>query len=92
MTRVLTSPYLEWAKLHSTATWNLATSGVPHASLADLGVGAEQLPLSGPNAYGYAPLLERIAAHHGVEPVDGDDDDRLLDGELPDIGRAGQSG
>jgi len=68
VTRVATSPYLEWAKLHSAATWNLATSGVPHASLADLGVGSESIPLSGPNAYGYAPLLERIAAHHGVDP------------------------
>ena len=67
MTRIATSPYLEWAKLHSTATWNLATSGVPHASLADLGLGSESMPLSGPNAYGYAPLLERIAAHHGVD-------------------------
>ncbi len=68
MTRVASSPYLEWAKLHSTATWNLATSGVPHASLADLGLGPEPMPISGPNAYGYAPLLERIAAHHGVDP------------------------
>jgi aspartate/methionine/tyrosine aminotransferase len=68
MTRVATSPYIEWAKLHSTARWNLATSGVPHASLSDLGSGFESLPLSGPNAYGYAPLLERIAAHHGVDP------------------------
>ena len=68
MTRMAASPYLEWAKLHSTATWNLATSGVPHASLADLGASAESLLLSGPNAYGYPPLLERIAAHHGVDP------------------------
>ena len=67
MKRAASSPYLEWAKLHSTATWNLATSGVPHASLEDLGA-PQPLPLSGPNAYGYAPLLERIAAHHGVDP------------------------
>jgi aspartate/methionine/tyrosine aminotransferase len=66
--RTAASPYIEWAKLHSAATWNLATSGVPQASLADLGVAPEHLPLSGPNAYGYAPLLERIAAHHGVDP------------------------
>jgi aspartate/methionine/tyrosine aminotransferase len=67
VTRIATSPYLEWAKLHSTATWNLATSGVPHASLTDLGLGSAPMPISGPNAYGYAPLLERIAAHHGVD-------------------------
>jgi aspartate/methionine/tyrosine aminotransferase len=68
VTRTASSPYIEWAKLHSTATWNLATSGVPHASLADLGVVSGQMPLSGSNPYGYAPLLERIAAHHGVDP------------------------
>lgn len=66
MTRPVSSPYIEWAKLRSTAAWNLATSGVPHASLAELGVVPEQMPLSGPNAYGYAPLLERIAERHGV--------------------------
>jgi aspartate/methionine/tyrosine aminotransferase len=62
------SPYLEWAKLQSAAPWNLATSGVHQASLADIGGLSGSIPLSGPNAYGYAPLLERIAAHYHVGP------------------------
>lgn len=68
MTRVASTPYLEWAKLQAAAPWNLASSGVPAATLADLGGVPASLQLSGANAYGYAPLLERIAAHHGVTP------------------------
>ena len=68
MTRIASSPYLEWAKLQSAATWNLATSGVHPATLADIGGLPESIPLFGPNAYGYAPLVERIAAHHRVSP------------------------
>jgi len=69
MRSAASSPYIEWAKLHSAATWNLATSGVPHASLADIGGVPDQMELSGPNAYGYAPLLQRIADHYGVAPA-----------------------
>jgi len=32
------SPYMEWAKLHSTAKSNLATSGVTSFPLSGLGV------------------------------------------------------
>lgn len=67
MSRIGASPYLEWAKLQSAATWNLAASGVVHATLADLGGMPEAIPLAGPNAYGYGPLLEHVAAHHGVD-------------------------
>jgi aspartate/methionine/tyrosine aminotransferase len=65
----MASPYIEWAKLASTARWNLATSGLPQLSADDLGGWPETPALVGPNAYGYAPLLERIAAHHGVGPA-----------------------
>ena len=68
MTRIASSPYLEWAKLQSAAPWNLATSGVHPATLADIGGLPDSMPLTGPNAYGYAPLLERIAAHYLVHP------------------------
>lgn len=67
MNRVSATPYIQWAKANR-ARWNLALSGVPHASLADIGGAPADMPLSGPNAYGYAPLLERIAARYEVAP------------------------
>jgi aspartate/methionine/tyrosine aminotransferase len=69
MTRVMESPYIEWAKLASAARWNLTASGLPHLSADDIGGWPETPLLSGPNAYGYPPLLERIAAHHRVRPM-----------------------
>jgi aspartate/methionine/tyrosine aminotransferase len=41
---------------------------LPHVTLDDLGGLPADLQLSGDNAYGYAPLVERIAAHHAVSP------------------------
>jgi len=69
-TRAMGTPYIEWAKLQSAARWNLATSGLPPLSVEDIGGWPEAEGLSGPNSYGYAPLLERIAAHHGVRPTE----------------------
>ncbi len=68
MTRAMATPYIEWAKLESTARWNLATSGLPHLSAEDIGGWPEAAALTGANGYGYLPLLERIAAHHAVRP------------------------
>lgn len=68
MTRAMATPYIEWAKLESTARWNLATSGLPHLSAEDIGGWPEATALTGANGYGYLPLLERIAAHHAVRP------------------------
>ncbi|HEV3316380.1 MAG TPA: aminotransferase class I/II-fold pyridoxal phosphate-dependent enzyme, partial [Candidatus Angelobacter sp.] len=62
------SPYMEWAKLHSTAKFNLATSGMMGFPLSELGVrndGAE-LEINGINPYGYEPLLEAISARYRV--------------------------
>jgi aspartate/methionine/tyrosine aminotransferase len=62
------SPYMEWAKLHSTAKFNLATSGMMGFPLSELGVrndGAE-LEINGINPYGYDPLLEAISARYRV--------------------------
>lgn len=67
--RTMASPYIEWAKLHSSARYNLASSGLPHASLDDLGGWPADPALTGPNGYGYDPLLARIASHHGVAPA-----------------------
>jgi aspartate/methionine/tyrosine aminotransferase len=69
MTRAMSTPYLEWAKLHSTARWNLATSGIPAVPLEEIGGWPDASALTQPNGYGYAPLLERVAAHHGVTPA-----------------------
>ena len=68
MARVMSTPYIEWAKLSSPARWNLATSGVPPVSVDDIGGWPGTGDLTGPNGYGYPPLLERIGAHHQVAP------------------------
>ncbi len=62
------SPYMEWAKLCSTARYNLATSGMVAFPLAELGVEIGQLEINGPSGcgYGYEPLLGKIAARYNV--------------------------
>jgi aspartate/methionine/tyrosine aminotransferase len=57
---------MEWAKLHSTAQYNLATSGMVSLPLEDLGVSIEQLEINGASIYGYAPLLQAIAQRYRV--------------------------
>jgi len=64
--RAMGSEYMEWAKTRSHARFNLATSGVPDVPLAELPVGLEELELTAPGQYGYAPLLERLARRLGV--------------------------
>jgi aspartate/methionine/tyrosine aminotransferase len=60
------SPYMEWAKLHSTARFNLATSGMAGLPLSELGVTLDQLEINGPSIYGYEPLLQAIARRYAV--------------------------
>ena len=62
------SDYMEFSKLNSGATYNLATSGVMNASLSDLKVSLQDLEIHGPNAYGYQPLIEAIGKLKGVKP------------------------
>jgi aspartate/methionine/tyrosine aminotransferase len=62
------SPYMEFAKLHSAATFNLATSGMMAYPLAELPVTIEDLEINGPTRYGWEPLQERIARMKGVSP------------------------
>src|SRR5271157_1406543 len=62
------SAYMEWAKLHSTAKYNLATSGMMNYPLAELPVRLEELEINGPNPYGYARLVERLARYNNVAP------------------------
>lgn len=62
------SPYMQFAKLRSDATYNLASSGILQCSLSDLPVKWDDLEINGPTLYGYAPLKERIARFNGVTP------------------------
>ena len=64
--RVMSSAYMHWAKTHSQAPFNLATSGVRPYPLERLRVSLSDLELSGTSAYGYPPLQEAIAAKCGV--------------------------
>jgi len=64
--RILASAYMHFAKLNVAARYNLASSGVADCALADLGATLEDLELHGSNAYGYAPLVSRIAGRFGV--------------------------
>ena len=60
------SDYIEWAKTSSQARFNLATSGVAHYPMAELGATVEDIELSGPSWYGYEPLQQALAAKCGV--------------------------
>ena len=60
------SSYMEYAKLRSAATFNLATSGIMSYPLSGLPVKLEDLEINGPTLYGYAPLLESLAQRNGV--------------------------
>jgi len=60
------SHYLAWAKLHSNARFNLASSGVLDYPLAELPLQLKDLDIGGTGPYGYQPLMERLAAKAGV--------------------------
>ncbi len=67
MSRVMGSPYMQWAKKRSGARFNLAASGLVNYPLSGLPVRVEDLdPLTRGGDYGYAPLQEALAAHCGV--------------------------
>jgi aspartate/methionine/tyrosine aminotransferase len=65
-TRAMASSYLEWAKLHSVAKYNLATSGMLAYPLSELPDATRNLEINGPTVYGYQPLQERLARKCGV--------------------------
>ena len=64
--RVMASSYMQWAKLHSHARFNLATSGVASFSLSDFPAKLEDIELSRSGSYGYSPLQDALALHCGV--------------------------
>jgi len=63
----MSSPYMQWAKLHSSAKYNLATSGIMSYPLAELPVRIDELEINGPDSYGYPELIERLARYNKVE-------------------------
>ncbi len=60
------SPYMEWAKTLSHAKFNLATSGLLGVAFPEFPLRLENLEINAPGAYGYAPLIQRLARHAGV--------------------------
>ena len=64
--RTKRSLYMEWAKTRSQAKYNLATSGLIGVSRAEFPLRLGELEITAPGAYGYAPLVRRIAQHAGV--------------------------
>jgi len=64
--RTKRSVYMEWAKLHSHARFNLATSGLISVPISEFPVQASDLELTAPGAYGYPALQQRMAQHNGV--------------------------
>lgn len=65
--RTMGSAYMEWVKTNTNVAFNLANSGVKNYPLSGLPVDFGALTLSGPGAYGFAPLIAAIAAKCGVE-------------------------
>lgn len=67
--RVKSSEYMHWAKTRAHERFDLATSDVMHYPLSELPVTLDELEITGPSWYGYAPLQEALAAKCGV-PAD----------------------
>ncbi|HEV3409821.1 MAG TPA: pyridoxal phosphate-dependent aminotransferase [Chthoniobacterales bacterium] len=61
------SEYMEWAKLHSSARFNLASSGIVSVPRTEFPQVDTQLELTAPGAYGYPPLQERLAQYTGAK-------------------------
>jgi len=68
MTRqVMSSSYMNWAKTHSAAKFNLATSGLGNLKLSELRVSLDDLEITD-GGYGYQPLIQSIATRYRVDP------------------------
>lgn len=61
MSRDSASEYMEWAKTRSHARFNLAGSGVPSVTLAELGAVLGDIEIDGPSTYGWPPLQQELA-------------------------------
>lgn len=61
------APYLYWAKSRQPALIDLAGSNLVHCAMEDLPGAREAIELTAPNDNGYAPIVEAIAKHYGVD-------------------------
>ena len=59
--------YMEWVKTRKPAAFDLTKSSVRNMQLAELELDFSALELTGNNAYGYRPLMEKIAGCYDVE-------------------------
>jgi aspartate/methionine/tyrosine aminotransferase len=64
--RTKRSRYMEWAKTRSHAKFNLATSGLTGVSRDEFPLDLDELEITAPGSYGYAPLQQRLAQHTRV--------------------------
>ena len=64
--RTKRSRYMEWAKTCSHAKYNLATSGLIGIPRPEFPLNLNELEITAPGGYGYAPLQQRLAQHAGV--------------------------
>src|SRR6266581_4037457 len=64
--RTKRSRYMEWAKTRSHAKYNLATSGLIAVPRDEFPLRLDELEITAPGGYGYAPLQQRLAQHAGV--------------------------
>ena len=60
------SPYMQFAKLESHATYGIGSSGVAALPIEELGATFGDIKLAFDGPYGYPPLLERIARYCSV--------------------------
>ncbi len=61
------SDYMEWAKMRSSARFNLATSGITNVPISEFPLRVEDLEITIPKGgYGYEPLLQKLAQHTGA--------------------------
>jgi aspartate/methionine/tyrosine aminotransferase len=66
MKRIVQSDFMQWAKTHQQARFNLATSGMSSVPLAEFPCQLEDLELSRGGHYGWPPLQDALARHNGV--------------------------
>ncbi len=60
--------YLEWTKTLSGCRINLCPSSIDKLSLSSRSLDLSGIEISGPNHYGFAPLMEELASRYGTQP------------------------
>src|SRR5260370_12055153 len=60
------STYMRWAKTRPKVKYDLALSGILNLPFPELEAKIEDVDLNGDNSYGYAPLIDALAAHCSV--------------------------